>query len=210
MDSIADDVKEFKKRNQANIKVKKALAEKFLLEVARMAGISAKELELKGRGYNYDIMLAGVPLWVCDVEFTDGEFKWYDGKGYCTKWTVNSDNKCNIHCGFFTAYDAVIGEDGKVTFKDEGDQKKFKEAVNGKLAELSSRVLYQSDGIVAYADKQSSYGIVYVGKKEYRVEFYHDTKGSLCFQIRNKNILACHFGIVSKLIMNKLIPAMEE
>ena len=28
-----DEVKEFKKRNQANIKAKKALAEKFLLEM---------------------------------------------------------------------------------------------------------------------------------------------------------------------------------
>jgi hypothetical protein len=209
MDIIKDE-KEFKKKNQANIKAKKALAEKFFLKIARIAGISAKELELKGRGYSYDIMLAGTPLWVCDVEFTDGEFKWYDGKGYCTKWTVNSDSGCNIHCGFFTAYDAMLGEDGKVTFKDEGDLKKFKEAVTEKLAELDSRVLYQKDGIVAYADKQSRYGIIYLGKKEYRVEFYHDTKGALCFQIRNTKILATHFGIVSKLILNKIIPAMEE
>ena len=172
--------------------------------------MSAKDLELKGRGYNYDIMLAGAPLWVCDVEFTDGEFKWYDGKGYCTKWTMKSDNGCNIHCGFFTSYDAMLGEDGKVTFKAEGDLDKFKTAVKEKLAELDSRVVYNEDGIVAYADKQSRYGIIYLGKKEYRVEFYHDTKGALCFQIRNTKILACHFGIVSRLILNHIIPAMGD
>ena len=208
--SIADDVREFKKKNSENIKAKKALAEKFLLELARIAGVDAKSFELKGRAYNYDIMLAGSPLWVCDLEFTDGEFKWFDGMGCCTKWTVKSDNECNIHCGFFTAFGAMMSEDGKVTFKDEGDLEKFKTELKEKLAELSSCVLYQKDGITVFADKKSRYAIVYMGKREYRVDFFTDTKGALCFQIRNTKVLASHFGVLSRLILKHVIPKMEE
>ena len=207
---IIKDVKEFKKRNQANIKAKKALAEKFLLEIARIAGVDAKSFELKGRAYNYDIMLAGVPLWVCDLEFTDGEFKWFDGMGCCSKWTVKSDNECNIHCGFFAAFGAMMDEDGKVTFKDEGDLEKFKTELKEKLAELSSCVLYKKDGITVFADKKSRYAIVYMGKREYRVDFFTDTKGALCFQIRNTKVLASHFGVLSRLILKHVIPKMEE
>lgn len=209
MDIITDE-KEFKKRNSENIKAKKALAEKFLLLIARMAGVSAKELELKGRAYEYRVMLAGVPLCVCELEFTDGNFQWQEGKGYCTKWTSNSDNECDIHCGFFTSYGAMMGEDGSLTFKGEGDMAKFKKEVNGRLATLSSQVVYNEDGVVAIANKECRYGLVYVGKKEYRVEFFHDAKDGLCFQLKNTKVLASHFGVVSKLLANKIIPAMEE
>ena len=204
------DEKEFNKKNHANIKAKKALAEKFLLRLARIAGVSAKELELKGRAYTYNVMLAGVPLCICALNFADDELKWYDGKGYCTKWTVKSDNECDVHCGFFGAFGAMMGEDGSLSFKNEGDSAKFEKEVKERLAEMSSRVVYNDDGIQAIADKQSRYGLVYVGKKEYRVEFYHDAKDGLCFQIRNTKILACHFGIVSKLILNHIIPAMGD
>jgi hypothetical protein len=209
MDIIKDE-KEFKKKNQENIKAKKALAEKFFLNLARIAGVSAGKLELKGRGYTYTVMLAGVPLCLCSFEFTDGTFKWYDGKGYCTKWAMKSDNECDIHCGFFSAFGAMMGEDGTMSFKGEGESAKFENEVKERFKEISSRVVYNKDGIIAIADKQSRYGLVYVGKKEYRVEFYHDTKGALCFQIRNTKILATHFGTVSRLILNHIIPAMGD
>lgn len=210
MNTIADDVKEFNKKNQANIKAKKALAEKFFLRLANIAGVSAEKLELKGRAYTYNVMLAGVPLCLCSFEFTDGAFKWYDGKGYYTKWTMQSDNECDIHCGFFTSFGAMMNEDGSMSFKSEGETAKFEKEVKERFAEISSRVVYNKDGILAIADKQSRYGLVYVGKKEYRVEFYHDAKDGLCFQIRNTKILATHFGIVSRLILNHIIPAMKE
>ena len=207
---IIKDVKEFKKRNSENMRAKKALAEKFLLEIARIAGVDAKSFELKGRGYSYNVMLAGVPLCVCALNFTDGDFRFFDGMGFCTKWTVKSDNECDIYCGFFTAFGATMGEDGSLSFKDEGDSAKFKSSVKATVAQQSGRVLYESDGVLAIVNKEGSYGLVYVGKKEYRVEFFHDLKGNLCFQLKNTKVLACHFGVVSKLMVNKIIPAMEE
>ena len=207
---IIKDGKEFNKRNNENIKAKKAIAEKFLLEIARIAGVDAKSFELKGRAYNYEVMLAGVPLCVCAVNFTDGDFKFYDGMGLCTKWTVKSDNECNIHCEFFSAFEAMMGEDGTLKFESEGDLAKFESSVKATVAKQSSRVLYESDGIIAIANKEARYGVVYVGKKEYHFEFFHDTKDSLCFNMKNTKVLACHFGVVSKLMVNKIIPAMEE
>ena len=213
---IIKDVKEFKKRNSENMRAKKALAEKFLLEIARIAGVDATSLELMGRGYSYRVMLVGVPLCVCTVDFTDGDFKWFDGMGCCSKWTVHSDNECNIHCGFFAAFGAMMGEDGSVSFKGDSELEselesaKFESSVKSTYEQQSSRVLYESDGTIAIVNKEASYGLVYVGEKEYRVEFFHDTKGVLCFQLKNTKVLACHFGILSKLLMNKIIPAMEE
>lgn len=210
MNSIANEVKDFNKKNQENLKAKKALAEKFFLKLASIAGVSTSKLELKSRGYEYRVMLAGVPLCLCELEFTDGALRWYDGRGYCAKWTENSDNECDIHCGFFTAFGAMMGEDGSMAFKNEGDTAKFEKEVKERFKELSSRAVYNKDGILAIADKHSRCGFVYVGKKEYRVEFYHDTKGALCFQIRNTKILASHFGILSSLILNHIIPAMGD
>lgn len=209
---IIKDVKEFKKRNSENMRAKKALAEKFLLKIARIAGVDANELELMGRGYSYRVMLAGVPLCVCTVDFTDGDFKWFDGMGCCSKWTVHSDNECSIHCGFFAAFGAMMGEDGSVSFKGDSELEsaKFESSVKSTYEQQSGRVLYESDGTIAIVNKEASYGLVYVGEKEYRVEFFHDTKGILCFQLKNTKVLACHFGILSKLLMNKIIPAMEE
>lgn len=208
MDIITDE-KGLNNLNRENMRSKKALAEKFLLEIARIAGVDAKSFELKGREYEYDIMLARLPLCICSVKFTDGDLKGYDGIGCRMKFAVASDNECDVHCGYFSSYGAMMGEDGSVTFRAKGDSNEFEKEVKSTVAELSSRVLYESDGIVAIVNKEASYGLVYVGKKEYRVEFFHDSKGHLCFQIRNKNILACHFGILSKLLMNKIIPAME-
>ena len=209
MDIIKDE-KEFKKKNQENIKAKKALAEKFFLRLAHIAGVSTSKLELKGRGYVYRVMLTGLPLCLCEFEFTDGAFQWYDGKGYCTKWTMKSDNECDIHCGFFTSFGAMMGEDGSMSFKNEGETAKFETEVKERFAEMSSRVVYNKDEILAIADKQSRCGFVYVGKKEYRVEFYHDAKDGLCFQIRNTKILATHFGTLSSIILNHIIPAMGD